>query len=166
MLEAGVKQLIMSLIPHMAKQFRDLHFGGNWTDVDLKHALSDLTVVEVLTKPHGLSSIAALTYHIHYYVQAVLPVLDGGELNASDRFSFLHPEIGTPTDWRLFLEKTWEAAEAFAASLERLPENKLWEPFGDGKYGDYYRNILGVIEHAHYHLGQIVLIKKMIRSGS
>ena len=46
-----------------------------------------------------------------------------------------------------------------------MPEKKLWEPFGDGKYGDYFRNIQGVIEHAHYHLGQIVLVKKLIRQG-
>jgi hypothetical protein len=28
------------------------------------------------------------------------------------------------------------------------------------KYGNYYRNIHGIIEHIHYHLGQIVLIEK------
>ncbi|HAI83731.1 MAG TPA: DUF1572 domain-containing protein, partial [Chitinophagaceae bacterium] len=30
--------------------------------------------------------------------------------------------------------------------------------------GTYYRNILGLIEHTHYHLGQIALIKKIIRN--
>jgi hypothetical protein len=43
-----------------------------------------------------------------------------------------------------------------------LPENKLEEVFDDKKYGNYYRNITGIIEHNHYHLGQIVLIKKII----
>jgi len=33
------------------------------------------------------------------------------------------------------------------------------------KYGNYYRNFHGIIEHCHYHLGQIVLIKKMLLSG-
>jgi hypothetical protein len=28
------------------------------------------------------------------------------------------------------------------------------------KYGSVLRNIMGVIEHTHYHLGQIVLLKK------
>jgi hypothetical protein len=156
----------MALIAHLSKQFRDLHFGGNWTDVNLKDTLSDLTAAEVLIKVHGLNSILALTYHIHYYVQAVLPVLEGGELKASDRFSFAHPEIRSQEDWHAFQDRTWQTAEAFATSLERLPENRLWEPFADGKYGDYFRNIEGVIEHAHYHLGQIVLIKKLIRQGA
>jgi hypothetical protein len=32
--------------------------------------------------------------------------------------------------------------------------------FDDGKYGTVLRNILGLIEHTHYHLGQIVILKK------
>jgi hypothetical protein len=43
-----------------------------------------------------------------------------------------------------------------------LPESKLAETFSDEKYGNYYRNIHGIIEHTHYHLGQIVLIKKIL----
>ena len=60
------------------------------------------------------------------------------------------------------LEKTWADAEKFAALIEQLPEEKLWETFFEDKYGNYYRNIHGVIEHCHYHLGQIVLIKKVL----
>jgi len=43
-----------------------------------------------------------------------------------------------------------------------LPESKLSETFLDEKYGNYYRNIHGIIEHTHYHLAQIVLIKKLL----
>ncbi len=46
--------------------------------------------------------------------------------------------------------------------MEQLPEHKLWEDFTDKKYGNYYRNFHGIIEHSHYHLGQIVLIKKIL----
>lgn len=56
----------------------------------------------------------------------------------------------------------WSEAELFANLIELLPEATLWEPFTDEKYGTYYRNIQGIIEHTHYHLGQIVVIKKML----
>jgi len=46
--------------------------------------------------------------------------------------------------------------------IEQLPEAKLGEIFSEEKYGTYYRNIHGIIEHTHYHLGQIVLIKKIL----
>jgi hypothetical protein len=60
------------------------------------------------------------------------------------------------------LNKTWTDAENFTILIEQLPEGKLGETFFDEKYGNYYRNLHGVIEHTHYHLGQIVLIKKIL----
>ena len=60
------------------------------------------------------------------------------------------------------LEKMWADAEIFADLIEQLPEQKLWENIADEKYGNYYRNLCGIIEHFHYHLGQIVLIKKIL----
>lgn len=40
---------------------------------------------------------------------------------------------------------------------------KLNLPFVNEKYGTYLRNIDGLIEHSYYHLGQITLIKKLIK---
>ena len=56
----------------------------------------------------------------------------------------------------------WDNAEKFAAHVERMPDEKLEAVFMDEKYGNYRRNIEGVIEHSYYHLGQISLIRKMI----
>jgi hypothetical protein len=47
-----------------------------------------------------------------------------------------------------------------------MSQNQLDEVFVDKKYGTYLRNIEAVIEHSYYHLGQIVLIKKMILKQS
>jgi hypothetical protein len=66
-------------------------------------------------------------------------------------------------DWQTLLQKTWTEAEEFARLIEDFPTEKLTETFFDEKYGNYYRNLTGIIEHMHYHLGQIVIIKKMIR---
>jgi hypothetical protein len=93
----------------------------------------------------------------------VLEVLQGEKLSASDRYSFDHPPINSREDWEKLLNKTWADAEQFAVLVEQLPERKLWEIFENEKYGNYYRNIHGVMEHCHYHLGQIVLIKKLIQ---
>lgn len=83
-------------------------------------------------------------------------------MNAHDKYSFDHPPILSQQDWEKLLEKTWTDAENFASLIEQLPESKLWEDFSNKKYGNYYRNIHGIIEHIHYHLGQIVLIKKIL----
>jgi hypothetical protein len=152
----------MSLSIQIAKNLKDVYFGGNYTSVNLTDALADIDWKKATTKFNSLNPIVALVYHINYYVIAVSKVLQGELLNASDKFSFDHPKIQSEEEWKKLLNQFWADAENFAALVEQMPEQKFWEPFSDGKYGTYYRNIVGVIEHTHYHLGQIVLIKKLL----
>jgi hypothetical protein len=152
----------MNLPEHIAKHFREVHFGGNWTGVNLKETLEGVNWQQAITKVESFNTIAALVYHINYYVSVMMKVLQGEPLNASDKFSFSHPVIASQDDWENLLNKFLSDAESFAALIEKLPESKIWENFDDGKYGNYYRNLHGVIEHTHYHLGQIVLIKKLL----
>jgi len=154
----------MHLPQQLAKHFRDVHFGGNWTWSNMKDNLSDITLEEAITKIDDLNTIAVLTFHINYFVDATLNVLKGNPLDAHDQYSFDHPPINSPEDWNRMLEKVWSDAEEFAELVGQLPESRLWEIFSEEKYGTWYRNIQGVIEHTHYHLGQIAVIKKLIRS--
>ena len=147
----------------LAKHLRDVFFGGNWTSVNLRDSLANITWQQANSKIHSLNTILALVYHINYYISAVTKVLQGEPLVASDKFSFDHPSIESQEEWQRLLDKTWKDAENFAYWIEQLPESKLWEGFEGGKYGNYYRNIQGIIEHSHYHLGQIVLIKKLLQ---
>ena len=152
----------MNLQAQIAKQFRDVHFGGNWTSSNLREHLADVTWQQATTQVYSFNSIATLVYHMNYYVSAVLKVLQGAPLDASDKYSFDLSPILCQQDWEKLLDKTWADAEDFASMVEQLPEQKLGDTFSDEKYGNYYRNIHGVIEHIHYHLGQIVLIKKIL----
>jgi hypothetical protein len=159
------KSNLLNLPAQIAKHFRDVHFGGNWTSVSLKETLTGVTWQLATTKVYSFNTIAVLVYHINYYVDAVLKVLNGSSLDASDKYSFDLPSIQSSEDWEKLLDKLWTDAENFATMVEQLPESKLQETFSDEKYGNYYRNIHGIIEHTHYHLGQIVLLKKILQAG-
>ena len=152
----------MNLPAQISKLFRDLYYGGNWTSVNVKETLANVTWQQATTKLDSFNTIAALVYHINYYVSALIKVLRAESLDAHDKYSFDHPPILSEKDWEDLLNKTLADAGTFASLVEQLPESKLWEDFWGNKYGNYYRNIHGVIEHTHYHLGQIVLIKKML----
>jgi hypothetical protein len=152
----------MNLTAQIAKHLREVHFGGNWTSSNLKDNLANVTWQQATTEVYSFNTIATLVYHMNYYISAVLKVLQGEPLQASDKYSFDFPPILSGEDWGKLLDKTWSDAESFATLIEQMPENKLWEDFSDKKYGNYYRNIHGIIEHCHYHVGQIVLIKKIV----
>lgn len=146
----------------LAKHIRDLHFGGNWTVSCLKDLTADISWEQANQKHEDLNTIVALVYHINYFVKAVIPVLEGGQLDAHDKFSYDHPNISSEQDWEIFLDEIWRDANQLADLIETLPEEKLAEIFEQEKYGTYYRNLLGIIEHSHYHMGQIAIIKKLV----
>jgi hypothetical protein len=121
---------------------------------------------QATTHVRGFHTIAALVYHMNYFVNATLKVMHGGPLDGADKFSFDHPPIASQQDWESLLEKTWKDAEDLAVAIEEMPESQLWEDFVDEKWGNYYRCLHGPIEHCHYHLGQIALIKSMLPAES
>ncbi|WP_162127434.1 DUF1572 domain-containing protein [Flavobacterium phycosphaerae] len=153
----------MTVTAQLSKNLRDVHFGGNWTCSNLKEQLADVTWQEATKQVYSCNSIATLTFHVNYFVCAAMKVLQGGPLDAHDKFSFDHPPILCQKDWETFLEKIWNNAEIFAQLIKQLDDSNLSEHFTDEKYGSYYRNISGIIEHMHYHLGQIAILKKIIR---
>ncbi len=153
----------MNLTGQIARHFREVYFGGNWTASSLQEHLAEMNWQQAVTLiPGATNTIATLLFHIHYYVHAVLGVLQGKPLEAKDKYSFDCPPVLNEEDWEKMLETIWADAENFASEVEKLPENQLWAVFAEEKYGTYYRNLTGVIEHSHYHLGQIVLLKKML----
>ncbi len=153
----------MFLTKEIARHVREVHFGENWTDSCLKDQLEDVDWLEATTQVQGLNSISSLAYHINYYIVAVIGVLQNKPLVAQDKESFNLPPISSQEDWNNLLEKIWADAEKFAVLIENFPEEKLFEDMSDKKYGSFYRNFQGIIEHFYYHLGQIALIKKIIR---
>ncbi|THU38104.1 DinB family protein [Niastella caeni] len=152
----------MNLPQQIATHFRTFYAGGNWTDVNLKDSLAGVDWELATTQIYSCNTIATLVFHMNYYVSRVLKVFQGQPLDAHDNNAFDLPPINSEEEWESLRDKAFADAEAFANLIEQLPESKFEEIFVKEKYGNYYRNIHGIIEHNHYHLGQIVLLKKII----
>ncbi|RDK88466.1 DinB family protein [Marinirhabdus gelatinilytica] len=153
----------MTTPQHISKLYKDLIHGGNYTGVSFKKVLEDISLEEAVAKVGSCNTIATLVYHIQYYCKAVMGVLEGGPLEAHDSLSFYHPPVTSEKDWEQLKNETWKEAARFGELVANLSEEKLYESFIKEAYGTYYRNIHGVIEHTHYHLGQISLLKKLLR---
>jgi uncharacterized damage-inducible protein DinB len=157
----------MGITYQLAKRFREVILNGTWVaNTNYRHQLTGLNWEIATTKFNSLNTIATLAQHIHYYIVGLRNVFKGGSLDIKDKYSFDFPPIQSQHEWESFLTKFWNDAEEFASLIEQMPEEKLQEVFVDEKYGTYKRNIDGMIEHSYYHLGQIVLIKKILFNGS
>lgn len=147
----------------LANRFREVMLDGKWiANTNYQDQLSGLSLATATHKMGSLNTIAALAWHINYYIAGIIQVFEGGDLEIRDQYSFDLPPLTSEDDWQNLLNEIWTNAEKFAVHVEGMSAARLEEAFVDEKYGSYRRNIEGVIEHSYYHLGQISLIRKMI----
>lgn len=149
----------------IANRFRETILNGTWiANTNYKDQLAGLDYQTATTKVNSLNTIAILAQHIHYYIDGILNVFKGGTLDIKDKYSFDFPVIESQKQWDDFLAKFWNDSEEFANMIQQMPDEKLKAVFIDAKYGTFQRNIDAMIEHSYYHLGQIVLIKKILQN--
>lgn len=151
----------------IANRLREVLLNGKWiANTNFKEQISSITWEQAIRKVDNLNTIASLTYHINYYLKGILHVFKGGNLEIKDKYSFDLPDIKSEADWHNLVNEFINNAEMFADHVEQMSTDLLSQPFVDEKYGSYLRNIEGVIEHSYYHLGQVLLIKKIILQRS
>ena len=151
----------MGFPKQFATHIRELHFGPSLVGTSLKDALEGVDWKQATKQVGNLNTIAMLVFHINYYISAVLKVLRGGPLDAHDKFSYDMPPIKSKSDWEELLNRIYKEAEQFAELVEKMPEKELANPMDTGKYGNWFKNLLIIQEHSSYHLGQILLVKKL-----
>jgi len=150
----------------LAKRFREVTLSGKLIAfTNIKEQLSDLNMKQAISKISSLNTLAALTFHLNYYIHGVLQVFEGGELTIRDKFSFDMKPIESESDWNVLRESLFSNSEKFASHIEAMSDTKLESGFVKKEYGSYEKNIHAMIEHCYYHFGQMVIIKKMILEG-
>ncbi len=148
----------------LANRLREVLLSGKWiANTNFKEQITTTTWQQAIHKVENLNTIASLTFHVNYYIRGLLDVFEGGSLEIKDKFSFDSPEIKSEADWNNLVQMFISNAEEFIAHVEQMDDKMLIKPFVKEEYGTYSRNIEAQIEHSYYHLGQVSLIKKMIK---
>jgi hypothetical protein len=147
----------------IASRLREVLLNGHWiANTNYKEQLLNINWQQATQKVYNLNTIAALTYHINYYLIGLLNAFEKGNLEISDKFSFDLPPINSEAEWNKMVIDFLNNSEKFADQVEQMEDSIFDQPFIDEKYGTFLRNIEGVIEHSYYHLGQISLIRKIV----
>ncbi len=153
----------METSTQLAHRLREVFLDGKWiANTNWRDALANVTWEQATQQVESLNTIAALTFHLNYYLAGVADFFESGALEIRDKYSFDLPAIESEKDWDDLRNTLFNSAERFAGLVEQMSGEELAQVFLDEKYGDYRRNIEGMIEHGYYHLGQVSLIKKML----
>lgn len=148
---------------YLSNRLREVLLNGKWiANTNFKEQILSINWQVSIVKMDDLNTISALVYHINYYLGGLINVFDGGSLDISDKYSFDVPEILSDLDWNKLVNQFLTNSELFINKIENMEDSKLDQIFVEEKYGTYLRNIEGVIEHSYYHLGQLVILKKLI----
>ena len=153
----------MEIAKTLAESLREVLLDGKWvTGTNIKDEIKDLDWKTATMKINSLNSIADLTFHMNYYLAGVLQVFEGGELEIRDKFSFDYQPIESQKEWEQLIDKFSNDAEKFVKAVAHMSNEDLDQDFVKKEYRNYFRNIMLMSEHCYYHLGQIMLIKKML----
>ena len=150
----------MEVTALIALHLLEVHIGNNWTDVDLSGTLEDVTADEAFTVTAASpNTIASLLHHISWWNYHMIGRINGveGNIPASNGF-----DIPENMDWQQIKDENIISAHELATAIREFDVTRLEQPILPG-YSSAYKNLQGSVEHVHYHLGQIVIIKKLLR---
>ena len=112
--------------PYLVDRLKEILTEGKWvTGTNFYHEIKDVDWKDARKKVNDLNSIAALTFHINYYLEGVAKVFKGGELTIRDKYSFDHPDLKSETEWQNFINTIWTEAKEFITLIEKLDDSIL-----------------------------------------
>lgn len=152
----------MKITELIAQHITEVFEGDNWTDVNIKDTLQDVDYREATTVTKAsYNTIAALLHHLGFYNEIVSMRLLGINPEIDEINGFNVPAIKNEQDWQQLKDAAFASAHNLADAVRKFPEEQLNDLTVTG-HSTYYKTLHGIAEHAHYHLGQIVLLKKLI----
>lgn len=152
----------MKLTEAIAQHFYEVHYGNSWTDVAMKEVLEGVSWQQATTHVNGTNTIAMLVYHMNFYNEVVSERLQGVKRSASHESSF-EPEVDSEEEWQDLKKLYFTNVDRIHQQILGLDESKMFEPIPHSE-NTMYKSLHGLVEHIHYHLGQIVILKKITPS--
>lgn len=154
----------MTGIQRLTQDFTDFFDGNPWFGNNFKNIISDITPAEALAEPPNGHSIARLLWHMVKWRIALTERLLGNLAFRAD--------VSDADNWReneTLDAESWEAAKRQYESLQTVIVTELGrrtdgffdEEFLPGKKFGWLAT--GVVQHDIYHLGQIAMVKSLVR---
>jgi len=152
----------MRILHLIAQHILEVYEGNNWTDVNIAGTIEDVSCQQAQQKTvASQNTIAALLHHLYYWNGIMMQRANGENPSIPAANGFDVDELKNENDWNDLKEKTHQSFIELANAVTNFPEEKLNETSPTGR-SSYYKNFQGIVEHAHYHLGQMVMIKRLL----
>jgi hypothetical protein len=91
----------MSRSELLSNRIREVLLDGHWiANTNYKEQIQSVDWTQATRKVESLNSIAALLFHINYYLSGILKAFETSRLDISDKYSFDLPHILSQDSWQ------------------------------------------------------------------
>lgn len=149
-------------INHFIKLLGDHYNGDPWIDNTITGELKSLTAEQAAKKFGGLNSIWQITCHMISWRNALIArVMDTPHAHPDNNFIEEISDI-SENAWKEALIK-FEKSQADILAFLKKQDDELLEKVSPSSGYSYFELVNAILIHDSYHLGQIVLIKKLLQ---
>jgi uncharacterized damage-inducible protein DinB len=146
----------------ISQLFSQSYNGEPWIDVTTVGTLADVSAEKAAKKlTPSTNSIWEIVNHLVAWRENVLERVNGKVLTTPEHNYFTAVEDTSEAAWKASLAKLENTQQQWIAFLESFDENQFDTIYPNNGL-NYYQHIHGILHHDAYHLGQIVLLKKLL----
>jgi hypothetical protein len=154
----------MDISSLIAQHIIDVFEGDNWTEVNVIYTLADLNHVEASQKTQAsVNTIAGLVHHLRFWNDVMAQRIRGQHIDIPDANGFDNSPLADAESWKTLVESCLASGRRLAEAVAAVEVSRLQQPILTG-LPTAYKSLQGSVEHVHYHLGQIVILKQLIRA--
>lgn len=148
-----------------AKKLLKDHYNGNpWIDSTIAGTLKQITAKQAAAKRGGFNSIWQIVNHMILWRTALIGrVMDKPAAHPDDNF-IREVKDTSPAAWKKTIKKFVQSQKDIISFLGSS-EDELLEKISPSSGYSYFELVMSIVIHDSYHLGQIMLIKKMVEEG-
>ncbi|HKR06056.1 MAG TPA: DinB family protein [Bacteroidia bacterium] len=151
----------MTELQRLRKLFSDHFDGSPWLDVTIMDTLKDIPASKAAKKIENFNTIWQIVNHMIAWRETNLKRIKGEILPSPQNNFFEEVKDTSEEAWQVTLKKL-ERSQHNMLSFLSLPDDSWFEKIYIANNNSYYEHLQGILQHDAYHLGQIVLLKKII----
>ncbi|MEO6173644.1 MAG: DinB family protein [Flavobacterium circumlabens] len=152
----------MSENKRISNLYQSIYNGNPWLEVTLSHTLENVTAEQAYRKVNpNLNTIWEIVNHLIQWRRNILRRVQGETVVAPDHNYFVPILDSSEAAWEQSLQSLAKSQELWNAFFEDFNDSDLEKIYVDNNH-TYYEHIHGIIQHDVYHLGQIVILKKLL----
>ena len=154
-----------SKINYYLNRFNEIYNGSPWYGETVDAKLKDVSDENAFVQPFGNAhSVGELVSHMIYWRKALISRLEGDQSfspSVESDENWIHVDTLKKAGWKKIMDDFVQSQKKITSLLPKQTDNFLEEEYSKGGTFEYL--IQGIIDHDVYHLGQIGLVKKLIR---